>query len=379
MGITFTNLVRVATKNKTLVAGKIAFDSSYASGGEVITPAELGLSEIESMVCAGGEGYQVCYTLSDSKLHVYGASGGGTPTGTIAITPHADSAGTPAGTIVVTPHADSAGTPAGTNAASNVVPNYITDWAGVVKPVIALTHAADPTDTATDSPLYVVEAVAGAVNNCGSLESVCAGAANVIGETADGSVWGGASSARFFVTHNATPGGVQVYVNESESDRLECISPTGTDVYVVMPMEAVAGAPAAAVAVKIHHSATADTGKPVYFNDNGAADAQLVFTDTGAAGGTIPAGDIYVLVGGYTAGLVAGFGVAEAQAFTGNAMGDHSHASTAAFTGAAMADHSHASTAAFTGGAMATGASAEVSGTTDLSGLDTCLFVAIGY
>lgn len=84
MGITFSNLVRVATHNKFLVSGKFAFDSSYAAGGEVITPAEIGLSEIESLICAGGEGYQVCYTLSDGKLHVYGASGGGTPTGTNA-------------------------------------------------------------------------------------------------------------------------------------------------------------------------------------------------------------------------------------------------------------------------------------------------------
>lgn len=379
MALTYSNIVRSPIGNKFLVSGVITFDDSYASGGEVVDPKDIGLHTINNMIVSGAEGYQCCYTPADGKIHVYAGTGGGTPAGAVTITPHADSAGTPAGTIVVTGVNASAGTPAGTNAASAVLPTYIPDWSAVVKPVIALTHAADPSDTGTDSPLYVVEALAGASANCGSLESTCASAASVIGETADGSIWGGASSARFLVTHSAAPGGVQVYVNEASSDQLECVSPTGEDVFVVMPMEAIAGAPRASVAVRIHHSDTAAAGAPVYFNDNGAADAQLIFTDTGAAGGVIPAADIIPLVEVGTTGLVAGFGEAAAQVFTGNAMGDHLHADTAAFTGAAMGDHSHASTATFTGSGMAVGATAEVAGVTNLSALDTVVFAAIGF
>jgi hypothetical protein len=372
------------------VSGYMTLSGTYTTGGFTFTPRVVGLSHIDQLVLGGEDGMVFVWSRSTGKVLAY-HSGGFTPAGTVAstftgtpdtISPTASS-DTP--TITVTNADASAGTPAGTNAASAVLPTYIPDWTAVVKPVITLTHAADPSDAGTDGPLYVVEALAGASANCGSLESTCSSAADVIGETADGSIWGGASSARFFVTHSAAPGGVQIYVNESESDQLECVSPTAEDVFVVMPMEAVAGAPRASVAVRIHHSATAASGAPLYFNDNGAADEQLVFTDTGAVGGVIPAADILPLVEVGTTGLVAGFGEAAAQAFTGSAMGNHSHANTASLDSAPTitvtgASYTPAGSVAstFTGSAVSAASLAEVENGVSMSGVTRLEFIAIG-
>lgn len=250
------------------------------------------------------------------------------------------SAGTPAGSIVVTGVNASAGTPAGTNAASAVSAKYLPDFSAIVKPAIKLTYAADPAG-AGDGPLFIEEGLSGASSNCGKLSSVTAASADVLGETADGSVFGAAGSARFWVSHSAAPAGVQIYVNETASYQLECISPTEQDVVICMPMENAAGVGSAYVNVVVHHSATADSGKPLYFEDGAAADAQLVFVATDMADHAIPPSDITVAFSGVGVGSAGGFGSAAGQVFTGAAMGDHLHADTAVFTGSALATHIH--------------------------------------
>jgi hypothetical protein len=273
--------------------------------------------------------------------------------GAVAITPHADSGGS----ITVTPHADSAGTPAEAtaatvaNAASDISAAYLPDVSAIVKPAIKLTYIADPAG-AGDGPLFVVEGIAGASENCGALQSTTAASADVLGETADGSVFGAAGSARFWVFDNAAPAGVQIYVNEASAYQLECVSPTGEDVIICMPMENAAGLGSAYCNVVVHHSAAAAGGVALYFEDGGAADAQLVFVATDTADHAIPPSDISVSFSGVGVGAAGGFGSAAAQIATVtpgtySALGDHSHASTAALDGT----HSHASTAAFTGSA----------------------------
>lgn len=224
---------------------------------------------------------------------------------------------------------DSAGTPAGTNATSLVAPKFEPDRNLIVKPVIALTHNADPVVNLAAAALYAYEAQGQGIENLIYLESTTNGNADILGETANGTVGLIAASCRFLVTDNDTPNGVQIYVAEDTSDQLEFISPTGADGYIVMPFEAAAGAPGGcAVAVKVHHAADADGGKPLYFDDNGAADAQLAFVDTGASGGTIPAADIIPLVPAYMQSEASPLGQAAAQTFTGSALGTHTHTLT---------------------------------------------------
>jgi hypothetical protein len=174
------------------------------------------------------------------------------------------------------------------------------------------------------------------------LENDTTSNASVLGETADGSIFGVAASARFWVTHDTTPEGVQIYIAEDTTDQLEFVSPTATDCSIVMPLEEVAVAPSGfAVAVKVHHAADAATGAPLYFNDNGAADAQLVYTDGGAAGGVIPAADIEIIGPVYTADAADRLGRAAAQTFSGSALGTHTHGPGTLADAASGAGSSH--------------------------------------
>ena len=309
---------------------------------------------------------------NDSMIKIVDAS----VAGTIAVTPHADSGGaisvTPhadsAGVVDVTPHADSAGTPAEAtpatvaNAVSDISAAFLPDYNPIVKPTIALTHNADPETNLDALPLFVTEALAGASENCGILQSINNTAGDVLGETADGSVFGAAGSARFWVAYSAAPTGVQIYVNESAADQLECVSPSEEDVVVLMPMENAAGVGSAYVKVLIHHNVDAATGKALSFDDNGAADAQLIYVDTGAAGSNVPPSDVVEALSGVGVGAAGGFGEAEAQVAvvtpgSYDALANHSHASTAAMntthshasTAALDSTHSHANTAVFTG------------------------------
>lgn len=226
-------------------------------------------------------------------------------------------------------HTHAAGTLA--NAASNLSPRY-QPFHAAAKPTIALTHNADPVVNLSANPLYIVEAYGIATANVGALQSNCAATASVSGSTADGTVHGTSATPRFYVTHNATPSGVQIYVNESSSDRLEFVSPTSTNAYIIMPFESIANVPPGfAVAVKVYHSATAATGKPLYFDDNGAADAQLAFVDAGASGGTIPAADVTIIGPTYAGLTSAENGTAAAQSISGSTAAGSAH--THAFTG----------------------------------------------
>lgn len=379
MALSYSNIIRSPIGNKFLVSGVVTFDSSYASGGEVVDPAAIGLHTIENMIVSGAEGYQCCFTPADSKIHVYAGTGGGTPAGSIAISPHADSAGTPAGSIVISPHADSAGTPAGTNAASAVQAQmFDIDDEGVTIPTITLTHNADPAGAGLSAaPLYAVVNTAPYFGQA-RLESNQASTADTTFSTSnDGAFYNtGTQRAYGFVKHDATPGGVQIYVDEADSDKLKANFTAGGNAghkYVPLKMGFVT------IWLKIFDADTAGM-KALYYDDDGADDAKLVFVDTGAAGGVVHATNLFK---GCALGLMPTLGsqsgVAEGQVFTGAAMGDHSHASTAAFTGSALGDHSHASTATFTGSGMAVGATAEVAGTTDLSALNTVVFAAIGF
>lgn len=101
MGLTITNMKSENAGSQKKVFGTITFDSSYASGGEQLTAKLLGMTKIEDCQIEDSKGYAFDALASAGKdyalIKVYRVPGF-TPAGSVAITPHADSAGTPAGT-----------------------------------------------------------------------------------------------------------------------------------------------------------------------------------------------------------------------------------------------------------------------------------------
>ena len=103
------------------VSGYLTLSGTYATGGFTFTPRTVGLSSVEEIVFSGEDGIVFVWNRSTAKVMAYNQAGG-TPSGSVAVTPHADSAGaitvTPhadsAGALTITPHSDTAGTPAGT-------------------------------------------------------------------------------------------------------------------------------------------------------------------------------------------------------------------------------------------------------------------------
>lgn len=70
--------------NKRASSGTITFDSSYATGGESLTPANIGLGTIERITFNHGEdGYVFKYDYTNQKVMAY-RTATLTPTGTIS-------------------------------------------------------------------------------------------------------------------------------------------------------------------------------------------------------------------------------------------------------------------------------------------------------
>ena len=70
--------------NKRASSGTITFDSSYATGGESLTPANIGLGRIERITFNHGEdGYVFKYDYTNQKVLVY-RTATLTPAGTVA-------------------------------------------------------------------------------------------------------------------------------------------------------------------------------------------------------------------------------------------------------------------------------------------------------
>lgn len=323
MSLTLSNQSFAVTGQKKITLVDLAFDSSYPTGGEALTPGQVGMSVIERVLFETDTGYLFQYDSANQKVKVF--YGGG-----VDISPAFT--GSEMGTHTHT-----------------ISPWWNADQYGVSAPTIALTHNADPVTNLAAAALYVDESTTFGTKNALRLYSTTAANANVLGETADGAVYGAAASARFWVNDSDTPFGVPIYVNEAESDQLEFVSPTLEDGFILMPLETGYGF---ALSVTVHHNVDAANGKALYFDDNGAADAQLCFVDTGGTGGTIPSGDIAIVGPGY-------------NSFEQSAAG--------------TIDAITAGTPAGTITSFSAGAAEEVDNSTDLSALTGVKCVVIGY
>lgn len=55
------------------IVAELTFDSSYPTGGENLTPAQLGLSRVEVFFPEQGSGYTIQYDRTNSKLKAFSA------------------------------------------------------------------------------------------------------------------------------------------------------------------------------------------------------------------------------------------------------------------------------------------------------------------
>lgn len=86
MGLSVTNIKRLKGGNFYQQISEITFDSSYATGGEVLTPRELGLNVIDFVDFESAGGYLFQYDHVNQKVKVF------TPTKAVAAHTHSENA-----------------------------------------------------------------------------------------------------------------------------------------------------------------------------------------------------------------------------------------------------------------------------------------------
>ncbi len=76
MALTFTEVVRSATRNRRLVVTDVTLDNSYPTGGEVINPSDVGLTSFDAVIIPNisnaGTRF-LTWDQANSKVKVYTA------------------------------------------------------------------------------------------------------------------------------------------------------------------------------------------------------------------------------------------------------------------------------------------------------------------
>jgi hypothetical protein len=163
---------------------------------------------------------------------------------------------------------------AGSNAQSTVAPvESLIDMYGVTVPTVALVHDADPVVNLAAAPLYAVVDIT-CTAMVGRLESTQDSTADTTFTTAnDGAFYAnGTLRATGFVRHAAAPAGVQLFVDEADGYKIKAVNLV--DFYIPLYM--------GGVWVDLQVTGVADTSgmKELYYDDNGADNAKLVFVAT---------------------------------------------------------------------------------------------------
>lgn len=84
MALTVSIVKRDKNLNQRLTYADVTFDSSYATGGESLTPAQLGLTVIDFFEVDSNPGYLFKYDYTNQKLKAYFTTAA--VTGTLAAT-----------------------------------------------------------------------------------------------------------------------------------------------------------------------------------------------------------------------------------------------------------------------------------------------------
>lgn len=71
MALTISSLKRDIAGNKRMHSGLITFDSSYATGGEALTPENLGMHTIDHIDVRSALGFTFDYDHTNAKLLAY--------------------------------------------------------------------------------------------------------------------------------------------------------------------------------------------------------------------------------------------------------------------------------------------------------------------
>lgn len=71
MALTVTSIDKTKAGRLRLNIVKVTFDSSYPTGGEALTAAQLGLNKVVHVAPAPASGYVGEYDLTNSKLKAY--------------------------------------------------------------------------------------------------------------------------------------------------------------------------------------------------------------------------------------------------------------------------------------------------------------------
>lgn len=94
MALTVAVTRRVVAGNQYIVAGTIAFDSSYPTGGESFTAADLGLRIVDMMILqSGSSGFAYEYDYTNSKVLVYSQGAAHATGGAVTMDDYAITAG----------------------------------------------------------------------------------------------------------------------------------------------------------------------------------------------------------------------------------------------------------------------------------------------
>lgn len=75
MALTFTEEVRTVAKAERIVVTTVTFDSSYVTGGEPFTAADLGMGRIDFLSATTDGNFAVVWDKANSKLKAFTNAG----------------------------------------------------------------------------------------------------------------------------------------------------------------------------------------------------------------------------------------------------------------------------------------------------------------
>lgn len=75
MALTYVEEVRTVAKAERMVVTTVTFDASYATGGESLTPADLGLNRIDWLSATTDGSFAVVWDKANNKLKAYTNAG----------------------------------------------------------------------------------------------------------------------------------------------------------------------------------------------------------------------------------------------------------------------------------------------------------------
>lgn len=372
MALTVSNLKRSSVGNKWMMTGRIAFDTSYPTGGETLTAAQVGLARFTTIELQPEQGYffETMYGSiepSSVLLKVWqGGLAGFTPAGT-------NSTSAVTGTAAAQTWTPGAYTPSGTISA----PTFTGNLAGIIAsssspiftgstPATQTTYSITYVAVPDGNPIYVKFSDDGQPYLC----------CNMATDTTD-KVITFVSGIKLMIKHDAgAASGLQVYFDDDAGDPEARLMVNNTVYALTTYLKCNDGS----VVNLVHNANAAVDGVAINYDDG--ADERIEAALPGLANANMATSSVRVFLVGTPNGSVSTptitvnsytpTGTISVPTFTGDPATLTGTNSTSAVTGTAAAQ-------TFTGAAVAASVAAQVSNGTNLSALSAVEFVAYGY